>query len=145
MKHIYTTIVNTYLNNRTHNKFTNTLRINVHHFETTLPRATRRSLSQLRTNNVPSSFHIKKNRRRQTPITTMPQFQTEPHTTINLFKCTKINTQLRVTDLWMDPVEVWSILDEWRCPPVSQQTGMPARWGIPRSGYRWCRHQQHND
>ena len=53
MEHIHTNIVNTYLNNRQHNKITNTIPLTVYHSETTLPRATRRTLAQLRTNKCP--------------------------------------------------------------------------------------------
>ena len=54
MKHIHTTIVDTYLNNRKHNKVTNTIPLNVYHSETTLPRATCRILAQLSTNKCPT-------------------------------------------------------------------------------------------
>ena len=53
MKHIHTTIVNTYLNNRQHNKITNTIPLTLHHSETTLSRATRHTLAQLRPNKCP--------------------------------------------------------------------------------------------
>ena len=46
MKHIHTTIVNTYLNNQKHNKVI--IPLNVYHSKTTLPIATRRTLAQLR-------------------------------------------------------------------------------------------------
>ena len=52
------TIFNTYLNNQRHNKETNTIPLNVHHSETTLPRETRRTLVQLRKTNVPSHIYI---------------------------------------------------------------------------------------
>ena len=58
IKHIRTTIVNTYPNNRKHNKVTNTIPLKVHHSETTLSRAIRRALAQLRTNDAPPYFHI---------------------------------------------------------------------------------------
>ena len=53
MKHIHTTIVSTYLNNRQHNKVTNTTPLTVHYSETTLPRTNRHTLTQLRTNKCP--------------------------------------------------------------------------------------------
>ena len=53
MKHIQTTIVRTYLNNRQHNKVTSTIPLTVLYSETTLPRATRRTLAPFRTNKCP--------------------------------------------------------------------------------------------
>ena len=49
MKQIHTAISNTYLNNRQHNKVTNTISLTVHHSETTLSRTTRRTLAKRRT------------------------------------------------------------------------------------------------
>ena len=69
-KHIHTTIVSPYLNNRQHNKVTNTIPLTIHHSETTLPSATRHTLVQLRTNKCPLlRSYLNK---RQPPITTMP-------------------------------------------------------------------------
>ena len=98
---IYTTILNTYMNTRKHNKVTNTIPLIVPHSETTLSRATRRTLAQLRTNKMSyPNFIFKLNRRRQTPITTMPSLQNRTTRTTHLFNCTKINPQFKVTDLW---------------------------------------------
>ena len=65
-------IVSSYINNRQHNTVINTIPLPVHHSETTLPLATRRSLAQLRTNKCPLlRSYLNKNRRSQTPITTV--------------------------------------------------------------------------
>ena len=69
MKHIHTTIVRTYLNNRQHNKVTNPTALTVHHSETTLPRET---MSQLRTNKCPLLRLYLNKIDEETPITTMP-------------------------------------------------------------------------
>ena len=58
MKHIHTTIVNTYLNNQKYNKVTNTLPFTVHHFEPTLPIALVVPWPNSEQTNVPSYFHI---------------------------------------------------------------------------------------
>ena len=56
-----------------HNKVTNTITLKVHHSETTLTRATRRTMALLRTNKCPLlRSYLKQNQRSQTPITTMP-------------------------------------------------------------------------
>ena len=53
MKHTHTTIVSAYLNSRQHIKVTNIIPLTVHHSSTILPRVTRRTLAQLRTNKCP--------------------------------------------------------------------------------------------
>ena len=114
MKHIHITIVSTYLNNRQHNKITNTIPLTVHHSETTLPRATRRILVQLRTNKCPLlRSYLNKIDEVKHPSPLCPLCKTEPHTTTHLFSCTNINTQLQVTDLQPAPVEVGHLLVKW--------------------------------
>ena len=126
MKHIHTNIVSTYLNNRQHNKVTNTIPLTVHHSETTLPRATRRTLAQLSTNKCPI-LHSYLNKidedKHLSPL--CPLCKSEPHTTTHLFNCTNINTHLKVTDLWTAPVEVVHLLVEWR---GHQSTSVPGCW-----------------
>ena len=90
MKHIHTTIVRKYLN-----KVTNTIPPTVHHFETTLSRATHRTLAQLRTNNIPYYTHTKKIDEDKHPSPLCPLFRSEPHTITHLFNCTNINTHLK--------------------------------------------------
>ena len=84
-----------------------------------------------------TTLTLKQNRRRQTPITTIPSLQIG---TTHLFNCT--NTNLKITDLWTTPVKVGHLLVEWR----GQQARMSARWGIPSAGVRrngcWGRQQQ---
>ena len=99
MKHIHT-IVKTYLNNQQYNKVTNTIPLTVHHSKPTVRRATRHTLAQpvipwpnpsypgptrhtLAQSVIPwpnpsypgPTQNVKQNRRRQTPIITMPPLQ----------------------------------------------------------------------
>ena len=123
MKHIHTIIVNTYLNNRQHNKITNTIPLTVHHSETTLPRATSRTLDHLRTNK--SSLLLSYLNKHSSPL--CPFCKSELHTTTHLFKCSNITTQLKVTDLWTAPVEVGNLLVELR-GATSQPAGPELLW-----------------
>ena len=63
----------------------------------------------------------------QSPL--CPLCKTEPHITTPLFNCTKINTHLKVTDLWTDPVEVENLLAEWKGRLLSRWAWMPTEWG----------------
>ena len=93
-------------------KYTNTTPSNVHHSETTLPRATRHTLAPLRTTTAFATLYIiyEQNRRRQTPISNMPiVYRRSP---CNLTFQIKINTKLTVIDLWTYPVEVGKFLAE---------------------------------
>ena len=109
----------------------------VHHSETTLPRATCRTLAQLRTNKYPILHsYLNKINDVKHPSPLCPLCKTEPHTTTHLFNCTNINTQLQVTDLWTSPVEVGHLLVEWSGPPVNWRSRIPVRWGIPSAGVR---------
>ena len=58
MKHIHTTIVNTYLDNRQYNKVTNTIPLTVHRSETTLSRASRRTLPNSEQTNAHYYQHL---------------------------------------------------------------------------------------
>ena len=108
MKHIITNIVNTYLNNSQHNEVTNTITLTVHHSETTLPRATRHTLVQLSTNKC------RQNRRRQTPITTMPR-TTHTNTLIQLHqhKHTPKGHGCRLDGGYHRPVCVETVVGRW--------------------------------
>ena len=81
MKHIHTTIVSTYLNNRQHNKVTKTIPLTVHHSETTLTLAARRTLAQLRTNKCPRlRSYLNKIEEVKHPSPLCPLCKTEQHT-----------------------------------------------------------------
>ena len=73
MKHIHTTIVSTYLNNRQHNKVTNTIPLTVHHSETKLCTGNPSYSGPTQNKQMsPTTLIFKQNRRSQTTITTMP-------------------------------------------------------------------------
>ena len=129
VKHIHTTIVGTYLNNRQHNKVTNTIPRQVHYSETTLHPPSNPSYPDPSQNKQMFSTMLifKQNRRSQPPL--CPLCISEPHTTTHLFNWTNINTQLQVTDLWTAPGEVGHLLVEWRGSPVDQRARIPVRWG----------------
>ena len=95
-------------------KVTNIIPLNVHHFETTLPIATCRTLALLRTNKYPLlRSYLNKIDENKHPSPLCPHCKTEPHTT-NFFNCIKINTHLKVRDLWTAPVEMGSLLAKWK-------------------------------
>ena len=112
--------------------------------KTTLHRAARRTLTQLRTNKCPLLLsYLNKIDEDKHPSPQYPICKSEPHTTIHLFNCTNINTQLKFTA----PVGLGNLLVEWRGPPISQWAWIPAIWGIssagvPRSECRCARQQQ---
>ena len=85
IKDMHTTIVSTYLNNRQHNKATNTIPLTVHHSETTFPRATRRTLTQLRTIKCPLlCSYLNKIDEVKHPSPLCPLCKSEPHTLVQL-------------------------------------------------------------
>ena len=108
MKHIHTTILNTYLKNRQHNKVTNTiLSLTVQHS----PEQHVVPWPNSEQTNVPYYAHIQtKSRKTKHTSPLCPLCKSEPHTTTHLFNCTNINTQQNVTDLWTAPVEVGYML-----------------------------------
>ena len=88
---------NTYINNQQYNKVTNTIPLTVHHSITTLTRANRRTLAQLRTNKCPLLLsYLNKIDKDPSPLWPFE---------IHLFNCTNIITHLKVTELWAVPVE----------------------------------------
>ena len=83
--------------------------------EETLPRITRRTLAQLRTNNYPFlKSYLHKVDAKSHPITTMPPLKTHTHDTHHLFNCTHIRTTLSPLDLWTDPAGVMELVARWR-------------------------------
>ena len=122
-KLIHTSIVQTYLNTRTNNKILNDIPPKINPEEKTLPRKTRRTLSQLRTGKSPTLNTYK---HKIDPILNKsplcPLCKQHEHTTEHLFTCTHIHTTLRVLDLWENPVKVAALLDTWE-----ERAGGPGR------------------
>ena len=122
-KLIHTSIVQTYLNTRTNNKILNDIPPKINPEEETLPRKTRRTLSQLRTGKSPilnTYKHKIDPILNQSPL--CPLCKQHEHTTEHLFTCTHIHTTLRVLDLWENPVKVAALLDTWE-----ERAGGPGR------------------
>ena len=78
--------------------------------EKTLPRRTRRTLSQLRSG---YSQHLLSYRARLEPEqgSSCPLCHTAPHTTAHLFQCPTNPTNLPLTALWTNPVEAARFID----------------------------------
>ena len=79
-----------------------------------LPRMTRRTLAQLRTNKshvIKSYLHKFDAKSHQSPL--FPFCNTHIHNTHHLFNCTHIHTTLSPQDLWTDPAGVTALLARW--------------------------------
>ena len=115
MHDIHTTIVSQHLAARDNNKILRTHPPQVSSTEENLPRHTRRTLAQLRTNK--SSFLLSYLHRIDAsthPSPLCPLCRTHEHTTHHLFSCPQIPTSLSALDLWRDPSGVAALLDDWR-------------------------------
>ena len=110
MCHIHTSIVSRHLATRGNNKILRTPPPHISRPEEILPRLTRRTLAQHRTNK--SSF-LKSNLHKVDAIThpspLCPLCNTPTHDTHHLFNCTHIRTTLSPMDLWTDPAGVTAI------------------------------------
>ena len=87
---------------------------NINPSEQSLPRRTRRILAQLRAGKSPilcSYLHMIDPKSHPSPL--CPLCKSCDHTTSHLFSCQKINTTLKVRDLWDDPVGVAALLQQW--------------------------------
>ena len=83
--------------------------------EENLPRHTRRTLAQLRTNKSPFLMsYLHKIDASTHPSPLCPLCRTHEHTTQHLFSCPQIPTTLSALDLWRDPSGVAALLDDWR-------------------------------
>jgi hypothetical protein len=113
-KLIHTSVVQSYLNTRTKNKILNDIPPKINPEEESLPRKTRRTLSQLRTGKSPILNSYK---HKIDPVSNTsslcPLCKQHDHTTEHIFTCTQIQTTLGVRDLWDDPVGVAALLDGW--------------------------------
>ena len=126
-----------------HNKILRTHPPQVSSTEENLPRHTRRTLAQLRTNK--SSFllsYLHKIDASANPSPLCPLCRTHEHTTQYLFSCPQICTTLSTLDLWRDPSGVAALLDDWQeklaaNPHKATETDSPNKQG----GVGW--QQQH--
>ena len=98
MRHIHTSIVSRHIATGGNNKILRTPPPHISSSEEILPRLTRRSLAQLRTNK--SSFlksYLRKVDAKSHPSPLCPLCNTHAHGTHNLFNCTNIRTTLSVS------------------------------------------------
>jgi len=115
MKTIHTTIVQNYLTHRLPNKVLKQTPPVINKSEETLPRQTRRTLAQLRTNRSPFLMtYLNKINPTKYPNPKCPLCLTEDHDTQHLFSCTSIKTILKPVDLWSNPVDVADLLQLWK-------------------------------
>ena len=114
IKTIHTQIVHSHLSQRHPNKVINTQAPDISEKEQTLPRHTRRTLAQLRTNKSPFLISYK-NKIDPTNYKSpnCPLCNQHPHDTKHLFQCTKIPTTLTPIDLWKNPIESAGLLATW--------------------------------
>ena len=115
MRDIHTTIVSQHLAARDNNKILRTHPPQVSSTEENLPRHTRRTLAQLRTNKSPFLLsYLHKIDASTHPSPLCPLCSTHEHTTQHLFSCPQIPTTLSALDLWRDPSGVAALLEDWR-------------------------------
>ena len=115
MRHIYTSIVSRHLATRGNNKILRTPPPCSSSTDEILPRLTRRTYAQHRTNKSPfpkSYLHKVNAKSHQSPL--FPLYNTHTHDTPHLFNFTHIRTTLAPLDLWTDPAGVMERLARWR-------------------------------
>ena len=114
MRHIHTSFVSRHLATRGNNKI---LRIPAPHTsssEERLPRLSRRTLAQLRTNKSPFlKSYLHKVDAKTHPSPLCPLFNIHTHDTHHLFNCIHIHTTLSLLDLWTYPAGVTALLARW--------------------------------
>ena len=119
MRHIHTSIVSRHLATRGNTKILRTPPPHFSSYEEILPRITRRTLAQLRTNKSPflkSYLHKVDDKTHPLPLCTLCNAHT--HDTHHLFNCTHIHTTLSSLDLWADPAEVMELSDGGSCDVI---------------------------
>ena len=115
MLHIHTSIVSMHLATIGNNKILRTPPPHIISSEERLPRLTRRTLAQLRTNKFPFlKSYLHKVYAKSHPSTLWPLCNTHIHDTHHLFNCTHRRTTLSPLDLWTDPAGVMELLARWR-------------------------------
>ena len=109
---IHTSIVQTHLLQRNHNKLIHQHAPKISLSELSLPRETRRTHAQFRTTKSPILIsYLHKVDETYHPSPLCPLCKTHPHTTDHLFNCTHLYTSNNILDLWMSPERVvrWKI------------------------------------
>ena len=114
MRHIHTSIVSRHLATRGNNKILRTPPPHINSSEEILPRITRRTLAQLRTNKSPfikSYVHKVDAKSHPSPLCLVCNIHT--HDTRHLFNCTHIRTTFSPLELWTDPAGMTALLVRW--------------------------------
>ena len=114
MRHIHTSIVSRHLATRGNNKILRTSPPHISSSEEILPRLTRRTLAQLRTNTSPflrSCLHKVDAKSHPSPLFSL--CNTHTHDTHHLIDCIYIRTTLSPLDLLTDPNGVTALLARW--------------------------------
>ena len=112
MRHIHTSIVSRHLATRGNNKILRTPPPHTSSSEEILPRLTRRTLAQPRTNKSPFlKSYLHKVDAKTHPSPLCPLCHIHTYDTHHLFNCTHIRTTLSPLDLWTDPAGVNALLD----------------------------------
>ena len=115
MRHIHTSIVSRHLATRGNNKILRTPSPHISSSEEIIPRLSRRTLAQLRTNRSPflkSYLHKVDAKTHASPLSHL--CNTHTHDTHHLFNCTHIRTTLSPPDLWTDPAGGTALLSRWK-------------------------------
>ena len=114
MCHIHTSIVSRHLATRGNHKILRTPPPHTSSSEDILPRLTRCTLAQRKTNKSPflrSYLHKVDAKSQSSPL--CPLRNTHTYDTHHLFNCTHICTTLPPLDLWTDPAGVTALLAIW--------------------------------
>ena len=120
MRHIHTSIVSRHLSTRGNKKLLRTPPPHIISF--ILPRLTRRTLAQLRTNKSPFlKVCLHKVDAKTHPYPLCPLCNTHTHDTHHLFNCTHIRTTLSPLYLWTYPAGMSAPLARW----TKKLTGRP--------------------
>ena len=109
MRHIHTSIVSRHLATKGNNKILRTPPLHISSSEEILPRLTRHTLAQLRTNK--SYLHEVDAKSHPSPL--CPLCNTHTHDTHHLFNYTHIRTKLSSLDLGTDLAGVTALLARW--------------------------------
>ena len=114
MRHIHISIVSWHLATWGNNKILYTSLPHISSSEEILPRLTRRTLAQSRTNKSPVlKLYLDKVNAKTHPSPLFPLCKTHAHDTHHLFNCTDIRTTLPPLDLWTYPTRVSALLARW--------------------------------
>ena len=137
MRHIHTSIVSRHLATRGNNKILRTPPSHIISSDEILPRLTRLTIAQLRTNKSPFlKSYIHKVDAKSHPSPLCPLCKTHTHDTHHLFNFTHIRITLSSLDLKTDTTRVTALLARWtekllvdhkrenRTPPLAKVIGV---------------------